>query len=69
MNPEAISAMSAVIDALMSLGIPYYIGGSVASSAHGVVRSTLDADIIADMQSHLDGEVDPFLLICYFEGV
>ncbi len=54
MNPEAITAMSAVIDALMSLGIPYYIGGSVASSAHGIVRSTLDADIIADLQlSHV----------------
>lgn len=54
MNPEAISAMSAVIDALTSLGISYYIGGSVASSAHGVVRSTLDADIIADLkQTHV----------------
>jgi hypothetical protein len=50
MNPEAISAMSALIDGLMSLGIPYYIGDSVASSAYGVVRSTLDADIIADLQ-------------------
>jgi hypothetical protein len=50
MNPEAISAIIAVVDALESLDIPYYIGGSVASSAHGVVRSTLDADIVAELQ-------------------
>ena len=50
MNPEAISAIIVVVDALKSLQIPYYIGGSVASSAHGVVRGTLDADIIADLQ-------------------
>jgi hypothetical protein len=49
MNPEAITAMIAVVDALINLGIPYYIGGSVASSAHGVIRSTLDADIVVDM--------------------
>jgi hypothetical protein len=59
MNPEAISAMSAVIDALTSLEIPYYIGGSVASSAHGVIRSTLDADIVADVQlEHIAPLVD-----------
>ena len=29
------------------LGIEYYIGGSIASSAYGVARSTLDVDMIA----------------------
>lgn len=32
------------------LGIPYAIGGSLASSLHGVMRSTLDVDIVADMR-------------------
>jgi hypothetical protein len=55
MNVEAISAMNAVIDALTELRIPYYVGGSVASSAHGVIRSTMDADIVADMRfEHVD---------------
>lgn len=30
---------------LDELSIPYYVGGSIASSAHGEPRSTLDADI------------------------
>ena len=34
---------------LEALGIPYAIGGSLASSVHGVMRSTLDVDIVADM--------------------
>lgn len=38
-----------VTQTLERLGIPYAIGGSLASSLHGVMRSTLDVDIIADM--------------------
>lgn len=32
------------------LGIRYAVGGSFASSLHGVMRSTLDVDIVADMR-------------------
>lgn len=39
-----------LVDALEQLGVSYYIGGSVASSAHGLPRSTIDADIIADLR-------------------
>ncbi len=31
------------------LGVRYYIGGSVASSYHGAARSTLDADVTAEL--------------------
>ncbi len=31
-------------DALETLGVPYVIGGSLASAVHGVVRATMDAD-------------------------
>jgi len=31
-------------------GIPYAVGGSLASSVHGVMRSTIDVDIVADMR-------------------
>ena len=34
---------------LERLGVPYFIGGSLASSQHGVPRATLDADIVARM--------------------
>jgi hypothetical protein len=33
-----------VTDALETLGVPYVIGGSLASAVHGVVRATMDAD-------------------------
>jgi hypothetical protein len=41
-----------VTQTLERLGIPYAVGGSLASSLHGVMRSTLDVDIVADI--HLE---------------
>ena len=40
------------------LGVRYCIGGSVASSVYGEVRTTLDVDVIADLrQQHVDALV------------
>ena len=39
-----------VTQTLESLNIVYAVGGSLASSLHGVMRSTLDVDIVADMR-------------------
>jgi hypothetical protein len=39
-----------VTQTLEHLGITYAVGGSLASSIHGVMRSTLDVDIVADMR-------------------
>jgi hypothetical protein len=38
-----------VIDVLEELGIPYHVGGSFASSIHGVPRQTLDLDLAVDL--------------------
>lgn len=38
-----------VTTTLEDIGIPYAIGGSLASITHGVIRNTQDADIIADI--------------------
>lgn len=48
-SQEALAATLPVIKTLMRLGVRYYVGGSLASSAHGVPRSTLDADLVADL--------------------
>lgn len=40
-----------VTQALERLGIVYAVGGSLASSVHGVMRSTLDVDIVADVRA------------------
>ena len=34
----------------MKLSIPYYIGGSIASSLYGMARATLDVDIVAALK-------------------
>ena len=38
---------SPVVEALVSLEVPYYVGGSIASSITGVAQATLDADLVA----------------------
>lgn len=42
--------MIPVIDAFEELGVAYYIGGSVASLAHGIYRTTADVDLVADLR-------------------
>lgn len=44
------AALRPVVEALESAGARYRIGGSVASSALGVPRSTLDVDLVTDLE-------------------
>jgi hypothetical protein len=46
-DPLAIAAAAA--RAFDDLGIPYLIGGSLASGLHGVPRASMDVDILADV--------------------
>lgn len=48
-SPDFRTILSSVISALEGLKIPYFLGGSVASSAMGLPRATLDIDIVADI--------------------
>jgi hypothetical protein len=45
---EEIEAIAAVVEVLDALSVPYALGGSLASAVHGVVRATLDADLVAE---------------------
>lgn len=47
MEDDLLLALAPVVAALDRLAIPYSIGGSVASSFHGIPRSMLDADLVA----------------------
>jgi len=49
---EILSALQPVVKALEKFSIPYYIGGSIASSIHGMARATMDIDIVADVKLH-----------------
>lgn len=52
---EPIAVTLLVIDALEAMGVPYLIGGSLASAVHGVMRATMDTDLVADLRpEHAD---------------
>jgi hypothetical protein len=58
MLPEQIAVTMIVVDALEDLSVPYAIGGSFASALHGVMRATMDVDLVADLQQE---DVAPFV--------
>jgi hypothetical protein len=46
---EILDITIAVANAFERIGVPYLVGGSLASSLHGVPRSTLDVDFVAQL--------------------
>ena len=52
MLPEPIAVTAKVTAVLEKLKVPYFIGGSIASTIYGMVRTTQDSDIVADL--HID---------------
>lgn len=49
MLPEPLAVTIKVTSVLERLDIPYLIGGSLASTIYGMVRTTQDSDIVAEM--------------------
>lgn len=48
--PDISRTLIPVVEVLEELGVPYHIGGSVASSLYGEARPTIDIDIVAALQ-------------------
>jgi len=46
---DLVDALSPVVSALCNLGVRHYVGGSVASSFHGATRSTMDVDLVCEL--------------------
>ena len=63
MLSEPIQVTLKVVDAFNRLEIPYLIGDSLASAVHGIVRATMDADLVADIKPE---QVPP--LVALLEG-
>jgi hypothetical protein len=55
---EALRVVLEVTRPLDQLGIPYAVGGSLASSLHGIPRTTQDADLVADLRP---AHIQPFV--------
>jgi len=49
---EPVQITQLVTEVLERLGIPYLVGGSLASSLHGTPRATQDADLVVDLKPH-----------------
>jgi hypothetical protein len=58
MLPEPVAATIQVTSVLENLGIPYLIVGSLASTIHGLVRTTQDSDLIAELRLE---HIEPFV--------
>lgn len=58
MLPDVLEVIRCVSQVFSELGVPYYIGGSVASGQYGLPRSTRDVDFIADLR---EKQVAPFV--------
>jgi len=57
-RPPLFQALEPVVHAFEILSAPYCLGGSVASSALGTARTTLNVDLVADLkQGHTPGFV------------
>jgi hypothetical protein len=54
-----LAALEPVVQALEQLRVPYALSGSVASTAYGVPRTTLDVDLVAALKP---GHVAPLCL-------
>jgi hypothetical protein len=50
MQNEPIEVTFKVTGVLEALGVPYLIGGSLASTLYGMVRTTQDSDIVAELR-------------------
>jgi hypothetical protein len=53
--PEALQVALRVIDVLDELGVRYHVGGSYASSIHGIPRQTQDIGLIVELPSEAAG--------------
>jgi hypothetical protein len=58
MQNEPIEVTLRVTGILEELGIPYVIGGSLASTLYGMIRTTQDSDIVTEMRpEHIESFV------------
>jgi hypothetical protein len=58
MDSLLAAALTPLIETFRDMGIEYQLGGSIASSFHGVPRASLDVDILASISPE---QIDPLV--------
>lgn len=58
---DLVAALEPVVSALRGLGVSHYVGGSVASTLHGAIRSTMDVDLVCALD---EARVERFIAAC-----
>ena len=56
-HDDLVVALTPFVDLLDRLGVPWYVGGSVASTVHGRFRATNDIDVIASLNEEHAADV------------
>jgi hypothetical protein len=64
--PDLLAAVRPLLDLLRELGVRHYVGGSIASSAHGVARASIDADVVAELRPEHAERLCSALLGAYY---
>jgi hypothetical protein len=68
-SSDIVQATRPLVKLLEQHSIRYYIGGSVASSAHGLPRTTIDVDIVVDLtHAHVEIIVEALQGNFYIDG-
>lgn len=65
---EILDITLLVADTFERLGVPYVVGGSLASSLHGIPRSTQDVDLVAAVTAaHVPDLIASFRDVFYYD--
>jgi hypothetical protein len=68
-GPDLLAALRPVLSVLGDLGVRHFVGGSIASSAHGVARASLDVDVVAELEAvHVTRFVAALQAAYYVDG-
>jgi hypothetical protein len=63
---DLLAALTPVLGVLARLGVRHFVGGSLASSAHGIARASLDVDVVAELEPLHVGRLVAALQDAYF---
>jgi hypothetical protein len=65
-DPDLLAALEPVLALFRELRVRHYVCGSIASSAHGIARASVDADVVAELRPSHVGRIATALSGSYY---